>query len=172
MQRDELSFKYGRYLYFVTYEDFFKVGIANVPKKRMEAIIKVFGLESLNFNNSFYVDVPESFAIVLESAIKKKFPNYDQLEKYKTECFPIEYLEAVKDFITNFFENLELEFEFHYMLRDFYISKNETNEVVTIRSAKTLYTFYNLYKNNESLFDEMFSEKLAEDEVTHILIDE
>lgn len=162
MFQDDLKYNSGNKLYVAAYEDFLKVGVTSTPQKRIKAIVNTFGSD-IDLQESYYYQMPESLANTIESKIKKEFENYEDAEKYKTECFYIEDLESVTQRIeelSNPFGEDVIKVNFGKKVS---LIIDEETEKPVVRNTKSLYSTYKLIMNNQEMFDELFLERLEKD---------
>ena len=68
---NELDFNSGDKVYLVAFEDFFKIGVTDRPRKRIQAIATAFDNHEINLEESYYYEMPDRLAYVVEGMIKK-----------------------------------------------------------------------------------------------------
>lgn len=160
---NELDFNSGDKVYLVAFEDFFKIGVTDRPRKRIQAIATAFDNHEINLEESYYYEMPDRLAYVVEGMIKKEFDNYEGVEKYKTECFPIEVMEDVMERILELTEPFGRVVNKYSFIRDVSIVIDEFSGKPIVKSTRHMYSTYKLIMNNRETFDDLFAERLERD---------
>lgn len=160
---NELDFNSGDKVYLVAFENFFKIGVTDRPRKRIQAIATAFDNHEINLEKSYYYEMPDKLAYVVEGMIKKEFSNYEDVEKYKTECFPIEVMEEVMERILELTEPFGRVVNKYSFIRDVSIVIDEFSGKPIIKSTAHLYSTYKLIMNNREMFDNLFAKRLEQD---------
>ena len=160
---DELNSKFGDKVYLVAFENFFKIGVTDSPRKRMQAIVTAFKEYEVYLEESYYYEMPDGLAYVVKGMIKKEFDNYEGVEKYKTECFPIEVMEDVMERILELTEPFGEVIKKYTFIRDVSIVIDEFSDKPILKSTRHMYSTYKLIMNNRETFDDLFAERLERD---------
>lgn len=115
-------------LYFIVYEDFFKLGYSYRLRKRLEEIINDYK-ETPDFDRIFYINFPPTITKALEMSLKNKY-NYIKVEGFvSTECFAIEDLESMKEDVLLYSKIFNLKCDLHQLKDAFVVTEQENKNI-------------------------------------------
>ena len=86
-----------KYLYFLKFENFFKVGVSLSPQERMNTMLNQ-SEEVMDIEKSLYIKVNINIFQTVEKLLKNKYDSIGNSDFYPTECFELKYMDLmIKD---------------------------------------------------------------------------
>lgn len=144
-------------LYFLVFDEHFKMGVTNTLKTRLEALGNQFK-EEINFFESFYYEIPGRVAHSLETSLKNKHKEHAvKNDLYKTEVFQIEALEAIEEDIESYHELFELELSKKNLIDKYAMVYDEKGKL-RVQQTKRLKQIYDIFKGKEEYFEHIFAD--------------
>ena len=134
----------SNYLYFIVYDDFFKLGISKHQRKRINSHINSYK-KGLRFDDIFYYNFQMIQSNAVEMALKNKYKSIEVEGLPKTECFPIEFLTLMQSDIQKYIEIFNLDYQKRFLADDFVLDENH-NGVCNLRSKKEMLATENRIK--------------------------
>lgn len=118
------SYLHYKYLYFLKFENFFKIGVSKSPQSRMNAMLNR-SKEEMDIGKSFYIKVNVDVFQTVEKLLKNKYDSIGNSDFFPTECFELKYMKLMIDDVKEFSHLFNLKIEVKPLENEFVLIKNK-----------------------------------------------